>query len=111
MRQARNIFIGFYIALALVSCTNLARLETFEDRAGYAALLTTRVATLAADRYEQGALSKDRATDILRGLKNSQEALELAQTAFKAGSFKDADVILATAIVVLTQLERDAQYE
>ncbi len=108
MRQARNIVWGLYTALFIIGCTpNLANLDSFEARAGYAALLITKVANTSAERYEQGAMSKNQGTQALRVLKNAQELLELANTANKAGNVTDADATLAAAIAVLTRLEQE----
>lgn len=107
MRHVKNIFAGFWLSVILTACMGLAQnLESFEDRAAYTAILISNVADTAAARYEQGALSKNSANDVLIALKTSQDLLELANTAYKAGNVTDANNTLASAISILNELER-----
>ena len=105
----RNILLALYVGAMLSACTGLSQLKSFDDRAGYAAILISNITSTTTDRYKAGAISKNQAEKVVRVLKSAQDYLELANTAYEAGSLADAEQTLDYAIAVLTALERELE--
>jgi len=106
MHSLRVIVSGLFFSVILSGCLGLSQLQTYDDKAGYAAILISRINTTVVQRYEAGAITKDEGRKAVNILDSAQRYLEVANQAYELGNIRQAEDSIDYTIVILTELEK-----